>query len=42
MNIRDFFYLQKSDRKVIIFLLSLGILATIAIFLIAISMELLF
>lgn len=34
MNIRDFFYLQKSDRKVIIFLLSLGILAIIAIFLI--------
>ena len=33
MNIRDFFYLQKSDRKVIAFLLCLAIAVLGAIFL---------
>ena len=33
MNIRDFFYLQKSDRKVIAFLLCLAVTVLGAIFL---------
>ena len=37
MNIRNFFYLQKSDRKVIAFLLCLAIAVLGAIFLLGIK-----